>query len=482
MADTFNKRLDVSDVFTLPYEANKSWSVTSESFSSSNVFFEIGYYPTASTPSEYTYDNLIYRSVLANYYPEFYSTSSHSKTSYYQTNNFNSTLSTESYDKGLLRLGNLYSTEKYFPTSTSSFIYTINIPKSLYNEKIQPSTFVMDVNGGWIYDDGEYNLRWSGSGFYTAYSGSSLIRLNSGTLPVNLRNLIVGGNSYPITSRDSNNIFHISSSLYLDSSSYTVSYYTSSIVSGSDLTMYTIQTDVTAANTTITSTSGVSGSSTLNFTPSTLWNFTSGPIPPPPANLSGSFGGGPPYTTVLTVTPATGYFQFGTSSLSYAYIASATGSLDMPPYTGSFGLAPGYTLLVLPPSGSTFILTKTSQSYQPSTVVTQSSVIFNANIIDSSGSINVGGTNYPIINRLSAISVEIATPLLYTASTGFTLEYTSSEGFTSSSISAGGTSIISNPYMSSSIGTILSQSSYVGNIFYEQGVGVLTKIPISLYP
>jgi hypothetical protein len=96
MADTFNKRLDVSDVFTLPYEANKSWSVTSQSFSSSNVFFEIGYYPTASTPSEYTYNNLIYRSVLTNYYPEFYPTSSHSKTSYYQTNNFNSTLSTES--------------------------------------------------------------------------------------------------------------------------------------------------------------------------------------------------------------------------------------------------------------------------------------------------------------------------------------------------------------------------------------------------
>ena len=401
MSDTVLKRLNVSDVFTIPYEANKLWSITASNFTEYGIFFQTGSYTSSINKLDYTYSNLLYKSILANYYPEFYPTNSLSTSSYFQTVNYTVNLTSTDYAvSGALRLGNGATTEKFYPTTTGSKVWDINIPNTLYSGKIIPTTFIATIDEGWIYDDGEYNLRWSGSVKPPA------------------------------------------------------------LLSGSDLTMYNIQTDVTAANTTITSTSGVSGSSTLNFAPSALWNFTSGPIPAPPADLSGSFGGGPPYTTVLTVSPGTGFFQFGTSSISYAYIQSATGSLDIPPYTGSFVLAPGYTLITLPPTGSTFILTKTSQSYQPSTVVTQSSVVFNANIVNASGSINVGGNNYPIINRLSGVSVEISTPLLYTSSVNFTVEYSQSYG-----------SIIS------SNGTVLSQSSYVGNIFYEQGIGVLTNYP-----
>jgi hypothetical protein len=163
MADTFNKRLNTSDVFTIPYEANKLWNLNSSSFSDYNINFELGIFPTQSNKRDYNRYNLIYKLILANYYPEFYPSQSHSTSSYFQTNNLRSDLSTASYSNGLLRLGNLKTTEKYFPTSTGSFIYVINIPKSLYSEKIIPTTFELEFNGGKLYDDGEYNLRYSGS-------------------------------------------------------------------------------------------------------------------------------------------------------------------------------------------------------------------------------------------------------------------------------------------------------------------------------
>ena len=39
MSDTVTKRLNVSDVITFPYEANKSWVVPSQSFQSDGIFF-----------------------------------------------------------------------------------------------------------------------------------------------------------------------------------------------------------------------------------------------------------------------------------------------------------------------------------------------------------------------------------------------------------------------------------------------------------
>lgn len=164
MADTFNKRFESGDVFIIPYNANKQWNITSSQFSSHNIFFQKGSYPTASNIKNYTEENLIYKSVLANFYPELYPTLSLGTSSYYQTNNYTSSLTSNDYViSGGLRQGNLYSTEKFFPTETSSFIYTINIPTSLYSTKVLPTTFEMNISGGLIYDDGEYNLRYSGS-------------------------------------------------------------------------------------------------------------------------------------------------------------------------------------------------------------------------------------------------------------------------------------------------------------------------------
>jgi len=178
MAETVTKRLNVSDVITFPYEANKSWVITSSLFDFYGVFVESASRPTASNIIYYTQENLLYKSLLANYYSEFYPSRTLNTSSYYQTNNFNSTLNSNDYaTSGSLRLGNQATTYKFFPTS--SIVYTINIPTSLYSGKVIPTTFQMNVSGGMIYDDGEYNLRWSGpdvsSSIGTVISQSSYV-------------------------------------------------------------------------------------------------------------------------------------------------------------------------------------------------------------------------------------------------------------------------------------------------------------------
>jgi len=161
MSDTVLKRLNVSDVFTIPYEANKLWSITSSEFNDYDIFIQTGSYTSSLNKLDYNYSNLLYKSVLANYYPTFYPTFSHSTASYSQTIYWSTNLSTASYS-GFQNIGNQATTEKYFYTSS---IQIINIPTSLYSNKIVPTTFEVQVNGGKIYDDGEYNLRWSGSSF-----------------------------------------------------------------------------------------------------------------------------------------------------------------------------------------------------------------------------------------------------------------------------------------------------------------------------
>jgi len=164
MADTFNKRFSSGEVFTIPYEANKQWDITSSLFPQHNIFIERGEYPLNIPIQQYSRENLIYKSVLANFYNEFYPTFSLSTSSYYQTNNFNSSLTSTDYVvSGGLRIGNPVTTKKYYPIGSGSFIYTLNIPTSLYSNRILPTTFEMSISGGLIYDDGEYNLLYSGS-------------------------------------------------------------------------------------------------------------------------------------------------------------------------------------------------------------------------------------------------------------------------------------------------------------------------------
>ena len=148
MSDTVLKRLNVSDVFTIPYEANKLWSVTASDFIEYGIFFQTGSYTSSAVKTDYNYSNLLYKSVLVNYYPEYYPINSLSTSSYYQTVNYTVNLTSTDYAvSGALRLGNLYSIEKNFYTSS---IQLINIPNTLYSNKIIPTTFQATVSGGLI--------------------------------------------------------------------------------------------------------------------------------------------------------------------------------------------------------------------------------------------------------------------------------------------------------------------------------------------
>lgn len=167
------KRINVSDSFVVPYTANKSWNIASESFADNQITFNIGVKNTNSVfdpinefRTNGQYDRLVYDSVNTVYYPNFlprYRSTSSLQNTIYNTG----TLSTSSYWNGHVDLGNL-DTIKYFPTGQGSIIYTVNIPRQFSGDKILPTTFELFFTSASaasykLYDDGNYNLFYSGS-------------------------------------------------------------------------------------------------------------------------------------------------------------------------------------------------------------------------------------------------------------------------------------------------------------------------------
>jgi len=167
------KRLNVSDNFVIPYVANKFWNILSSSFDEKRVKTNVGvnhgdtlFKPSTEYFTNNQYDRLVYNSVNLVYYPNFLPTQS-STASLQNTFYNDGTLSTSSYYNGHVDLGNL-DTIKFFPTASGSVIYALNIPKELTSNKILPTTFEITFNSGSnytasIYDDGNYNLFYSGS-------------------------------------------------------------------------------------------------------------------------------------------------------------------------------------------------------------------------------------------------------------------------------------------------------------------------------
>jgi uncharacterized protein (TIGR02145 family) len=145
-ASTF-KRLNISDNFVVPYTANKTWDIPSDSFDKRRIVWNVGInYGSSSifSPQEYwitngEYDRLVYNSINLLYYPNFLPTSSN--TSSLQNTIYNDgTLSTSSYFNGHVDLGNI-NTIKYYPAEPKSVIYALNMPKTLTGDKILPKSF-----------------------------------------------------------------------------------------------------------------------------------------------------------------------------------------------------------------------------------------------------------------------------------------------------------------------------------------------------
>jgi hypothetical protein len=168
------KRINVADAFVSPYTANKSWSIPSSSFNDDQIIVNLGINNTSSvfSPNEYitngAYDKLMYRTVLATYYPDFLPSASVVTSSKLGTLFNDGTLTTASYFDGFINLGNL-DTFKYYPTQSDSTIFAINIPRQIAGDGILPKTlnilYTSGSNGytASLYDDGNYNLLYSGS-------------------------------------------------------------------------------------------------------------------------------------------------------------------------------------------------------------------------------------------------------------------------------------------------------------------------------
>lgn len=166
------KRISVSDSFVVPYTANKSWNIPYASLYNKQITINTGTnygvnhtFSPFETTSSGQYNSLVYRAVNTTYYPNFLPKYVNTSSMYGTIYN-DGTLSTSSYYNGFVELGNL-DTIKYFPTESGSTIYTINIPRQLSGDKIIPSTFELSYVSASvvskIYDDGNYNLRYSGS-------------------------------------------------------------------------------------------------------------------------------------------------------------------------------------------------------------------------------------------------------------------------------------------------------------------------------
>jgi hypothetical protein len=175
MSATIYKRLNVSDTFVVPYTANKSWDIDSGSFADNRIVVNIGvnksgsiFDPNAEFITNGQYDRLVYNSINLSYYPNFLPTSSHLYLTERQGTVYNDgTLTTQSYYNGFINPGNI-STVKFFPTGANNVIYVLNVPKTLTSDKILPTTFEVSFSSGStytakIYDDGNYNLFYSGS-------------------------------------------------------------------------------------------------------------------------------------------------------------------------------------------------------------------------------------------------------------------------------------------------------------------------------
>lgn len=175
------KKLKKSDVITIPYIANKSWSFSGsvDLLSSSSIYFFDGVnYSNSSSflPStDYItqnneYQRLIYNGIKQLYYTN-YTNNISTPIEEYMTSSRNPYIESLGYFNNFEQ--STYKTFRYFPTGTFSFIpgsppdiCVLSIPQNLFGSKILPTSFILSGSGtlGFfsidfdLYDDGEGNI------------------------------------------------------------------------------------------------------------------------------------------------------------------------------------------------------------------------------------------------------------------------------------------------------------------------------------
>lgn len=161
------KRLNRSDVFTVPYVAHKSWGYTYNSIPSASgdiVLYEglnevQQFYPNASSPTTSLgeYKSLIFKEINQLFYQE-YTGSLNTQSLMLTTTNYESasaqrnTSSYFNYNENPAFYG-------YYPTGTNETIQVFSVAQQIYGERIKPSTFFLsEGDESIIQDDGLGNL------------------------------------------------------------------------------------------------------------------------------------------------------------------------------------------------------------------------------------------------------------------------------------------------------------------------------------
>lgn len=173
------KRINKSDVFVLPYVANKNWQFSSSSLNENGIVVYSGvkddnvFDPINDTTSSGYFQKLIYKSLNHLYYQEF-SGSYIDDTRLLQTNNY---ISSSIYHASSSYYNYKADTESdiYFPTGTTSVIKVISIPKKIYGNSIKRGSFslksdlfnIVDDSKGNILDTSTYPYSPVGNIFYT---------------------------------------------------------------------------------------------------------------------------------------------------------------------------------------------------------------------------------------------------------------------------------------------------------------------------
>lgn len=162
------KRINKSDLVTIPYTANKHWSFDSSTMASSSIFVYTGVKITGSFDSwnepmtaNSQYQRLVYDSINHQFY-QAYSGSTVDSNSLLNSNNYESASgygATASY----FNTRNISYDSSSFPQGSGSTIHVISIPTNVYGNSLNAGTFVLSSSAYNIVDDGYGNLIDSGS-------------------------------------------------------------------------------------------------------------------------------------------------------------------------------------------------------------------------------------------------------------------------------------------------------------------------------
>ena len=162
------KKLSTSDVFVVPYTANKNWDLDFDCVPQDGAYFTIykGKNLTGSVDlvdgpvTEGQYEYLVYRNVNHLYYQ--YASSSLLDSHSLQDSLYYASAPTES---GTILTGSYFNFNENpqfineFPTGSNDFVRVMKFNQNIYGEQIKPNCFVLTAPGSYqLVDDGFGNI------------------------------------------------------------------------------------------------------------------------------------------------------------------------------------------------------------------------------------------------------------------------------------------------------------------------------------